>query len=396
MALISAGIFTACKKDTTDTIGIKMHKSMEEADLQEFEYYKPAESTVNEQLLTFTKYVNNPTENPMPNMELKEAVWFAETFFNVGVCEKQRFIAEQTDAKKTYTIAIPFEETDDGWILLKGEILQECYINLLRNVVMEICPEFSLNFGDVFVQSINADNTITLGLTVLYGAKAHKAYDEIGRPVIVTQNDRIYYYSAYPDPRTYTRSDFVFIPMSPDPWVKGLECCLRDNQMELLLNQRRISNVITNIIHYKEMTDLFTYGGGCSGSGAASGSCNCILSIHKHGLYSSCPLHETPLLTREEYREYAAIYREVIYNGYSMNGYNNSLVHDIPSGFSPLYACAFFLDYFPVSMDREQNIWQDFGIEYICDNSSFDLRSYAVKIIYEEEWFLKIVAVHER
>ena len=382
---ISAGIFYGCKKDNPLENGSgKLLKSMYGDNLQEIEYYTPEESTVNERLMQFANYMNKSQDYPMPNMELKEAVWFAETFFNIGVCEKQRYMPENSTNKKTYTLSVSFEEME-GNVFLKGNVLQEKYINLLENIVTEICPDFSLNFGDVFVQSVNyASKTIELGLTVLYGTKGHKAYDEVGRPVIVNQNTSMGYLASYPQPRTYTRSDFISGGNGPDPWVKTRDEYLRDTLMELLLNQRRISTIITNITHYKKMTDFDVRSGGCSGSGAASGSCSCRLPIHKHGLYSTCPLYNSPLLTDREYLQFATTYRNIIYNG---NSNMNSLVQDIPSGYSPLYACTFFIDYYPVSMDDSpQSIWQDFGVEYTCIITS-DFPILTEKILFDAVCF---------
>ena len=91
-----------CKKENENSL-VNQHKNIVEGDelggneLRNLEFYTPDESTVKDKLLLFTKYMNEPAAYPMPNMEIKEAVWFMETFFNFGLVYKQeRCIKEIT------------------------------------------------------------------------------------------------------------------------------------------------------------------------------------------------------------------------------------------------------------------------------------------------------------
>jgi len=381
---ISAGIFYGCKKDNPLENGSgKLLKSMYGDNLQEIEYYTPEESTVNEKLMQFANYMNKSQDYPMPNMELKEAVWFAETFFNIGVCEKQRYIAEYTNDRKTYTLSVPFEEME-GNVFLKGNVLQEKYKNLLESIVKEICPEFSLNFGDVFVQSVNyASKTIDLGLTVLYGTKGHKAYDEIGRPIIVGPSGFMYYFGSFPSPTPFNPSNFRnrHDPPVPDSWIFNYcvaNSCLRDPYMERVLNQVRTPDAITNIMEHHRIADLDQY----------HHSEPYEATISARGSYYF-PIRQTPSLTREEYLNYATIYRDYIYNGkhylYSNGGDTYGLCYDIPSGYSPLYACCFFAFTQYVSMDSSQELYQAYGLEYICQFSPIPMER--EKIIFTNPTF---------
>jgi len=100
----------------------------------------------------------------------------------------------------------------------------------------------------------------------------------------------------------------------------------------------------------------------CDGSGAALGSCNCVLMIHKHGREQSCPISSinaaTPLLTRAEYANYGKTYRDYIYA---------NLCNNIPAGYSPFFACSFYFYVMALSDDdHAEAYWQNFGLEYIC------------------------------
>ena len=167
-------VYYGCNKDGENSL-VKQHKCITEDELWEFEKYTPAESTISEKLHLLNNYVNLPNEYSMPNIELKEAVWFLEAYFNIGVCHKQKHPMKYAEGRKKYFIDIPFERLDstDGEeiLILDGNALQQEYISLLGSIVNEVCTEYAINFGNVFVQSINADGFVRLGIEVLYGPK---------------------------------------------------------------------------------------------------------------------------------------------------------------------------------------------------------------------------------
>ena len=405
--ITSAGVFYACKKDNENAIlGNKEQKVMGSImgieDLRELEYYTPEAEGLSDKLLQFANYVNKPTaDNPMPNMEIKEAIWFMETFFNIGVCEKQKQFVDYTHSKKSYYITIPLVNgTGTGWnpivinpdvpgnpevpngegIYLKGSMLQSQYRNLLRTIVTEICPEYALNFGDVYVKSITAAG-VTLGIDVMYGQKCDHEYE--GRYKIIEPTQGAWFPFNYPDPGVFMLSAFYGIGKGPDPWLdipySGMLGYLRDPYMEYTLNRNFTQREVINIIHCQnERMSPFTLSPlgqsnnlACTGSGAALGSCNCIQVIHKHAngldgcsfwdrVYSTITIPAkpaTPLLTKSEYESFGNLYKNYIYA---------NLCNNIPQGYEPLYAACFH------GWDRGLSLgnyavasWQHFGVEYI-------------------------------
>ena len=361
MAIIST-FFFACQKDHTDTMGIKLHKSMDTEYLQAFEDYTPNESTVSEQLLTFTNYVNNPIENPMPNMELKEAVWFAETFFNIGICLKQKQYVEHSNATTTFTITVPFEE-QEGEILLNGAILQEQYNNMLNTVVITLCSESSLDFGDVYVKAIRANNTVDIGLDVIHGPKGERCFLEKGINMIIPQNEIVLYPNS-PDPVSFNIAGFHDRFAGPDTWLYAEKNYLmtsyyRDPHMELVLNNYHIPNAVTGIKHVKKMTAFdiglpMGYNAGCQHLPAP-----CMETIHAHGENGIYAINITPLLTKAEYKQYGRWYRDYIYS--DVYPTLNLSADEIP-----FRAACFFLFRKETGMFPNQLLWQEFGIEYTC------------------------------
>ena len=174
-AAVVAGtvLFIACKKDPENSfLGSKKQQRMMGStgvsSLQEYENYTPAETIIEERLLLINNGVNNP-DATMPNIELKEAVWFLEAYFNIGVCQKQKYSVEYVEKERTYYIEIPYS-TSGGEILLDGAALLTQYRNLLARIVTNICPEYAINHGDVYVQSVMA-NSVVLGIEIMYGPK---------------------------------------------------------------------------------------------------------------------------------------------------------------------------------------------------------------------------------
>jgi hypothetical protein len=58
--------------------------------------------------------------------------------------------------------------TNNGEIMLDGVLLQTQYRSLLQTIVSEICSEYAINFGDVYVQSVTA-GSVVLGMEICYG-----------------------------------------------------------------------------------------------------------------------------------------------------------------------------------------------------------------------------------
>ena len=371
MAVAVVSIFYGCKKDPVngDVVNIKARGDVALEDLREYEHYTPDEIMVNEKLLLFTNYVNHPEEFPMPNMEIKEAIWFMETFFNMGVCEKQKQFVDYSHSKRNYSITIPFEWNGNG-MFLNGQYLQEVYHNLLNTVAQDILPEYALNFGDVYVQEVNA-GTVIIGIDVMYGSKKEKSFDEEGRIKIVSSNYPFVYYPFTADPTTFQKSNFLKMgkgdknDKNAAPWLSdknGAIIYCRDFYMESVLNSEYIFYTPTSVEHCGNdrmaKLDIGYLSYRCDGSGVASGSCDCSLwMIHKHGCIQSCPANETPLLTKNEYIFYGKQYKNYIYA---------NLCNNIPAGYSPFLADCFFLWTNYVSMDYPELFWQDFGLEYIC------------------------------
>ena len=354
--LIGAGIFYGCKKDPMypmDTMDVKMKKSADESRLHGFEDYTPNESTVNEKLIRFTDYVNKPDEFPMPNMELKEAVWFAETFFNLGICQKQEYSVQYVIDEKTYSITIPFEGELDSEIFLNGEVFQAEYRNLLSTVVSKLCGEYALNFGDVYVTSINKeDRKITIGLDVLYGHK--------------TNTSRVFRFLSMIGPNfspVLYPNDGPACPISFYPIVGfgGGISVAPDEGLSALLNQERNKIFPFNI---------------------QAKTIRANVSPENDNIYHTIHAEVTTVyLMESDYNDYGESYKDIIYN-------KRQLDKQVPTGYSPFWAYAMFLsftEYSPYSW----HVIQEFGIEKIC---KYDAPLYRL-ISYDYIKFDKCLAV---
>jgi hypothetical protein len=265
---VSGGsIFYACKKDPVNSSMLN-GKSKQDVGVREYaqyEGYTPDKCAMKEKLLLLNDYVKKPTEYSMPGMELKEAIWFLEAYFNIAVCSKQEYFSDQLDKEKKYLIKIPFEE-EDGNIILKGNVLQEQYGNLLSKIKTDICPEFVINFGDVYVHALdwNAKN-LTLGMEIVYGIKQEKSgtypyspdpddpsyheggWDDNGgawmslyrfRKILYPESTVVYPYYA-----TQQIDDIIH----PGPPMGGV----RDDYMTYVLNQALIMSIPTSIVEKK-------------------------------------------------------------------------------------------------------------------------------------------------
>jgi len=203
---VSMLLFYGCKKDGDNLV--KQHKVYFTEELGDFEKYTPDGTTLHEKLLYLTNCVNEPSTYTLPNTELKEAVRFLETFFNIGVCEKQKYFVEYSHSRKTYLIDVPVHEWTDEAIILNGEALQAEYRNLISQIVTEICPEYSLNFGDVYVHELSNER-VTLGITIVYGTKGEHKFNQNGRYKLLRPNWAVSVYpNGAPPLRTYEMWEF--------------------------------------------------------------------------------------------------------------------------------------------------------------------------------------------
>jgi len=197
MAVAIAGtvLFVACKKDPENSfLGSKKQQMMMDAigdeggrPFPQYENYTPPAAIMEQRLLLINNCVNNP-DAEMPNMELKEAVFFLEAYFQLGVCQWQEYAPLSVDSRQTYFMTVPCatnggrppiilppgDNPPNGDILLNGEVLRTQYRNVLRTIQNGIFPEYAVNIGDVFVHSVAADNVV-LGLEISYGQKGQKA-----------------------------------------------------------------------------------------------------------------------------------------------------------------------------------------------------------------------------
>jgi hypothetical protein len=371
---IGSGIFYACKKEDTLKTDVKVQKSMEDDDLRAYEYYTPEESQMHGKLLSFAKCVNDKAEYITPNIELKEAIWLMEAFFNIGVCEKQKRFVKQSDSKRNYQIVVPFKGEGNN-IQINGKDMGLLYSKLLQNIVEEICPEFALDFGDVYVSKIDyASRTLTLDIDVLYGTKGEYAFGQSGREIMIGPNNRPFLYLK---PEVINLSDFY--PRFPsynnpdDLWIRDTIAASRyhrDPYMEQILNNIYSYYTPINIIHAKLMmkirwSDLSFYQNEI---------------VQCRGSYSN-PVIQTPSLNTSEYEKYGEKYRDYIYNEVY------PIVLSAYPSYSPFKACCFFLSEQLVSMNPPHYVWHTFGIEYLCQFSKELPTTIAPMIRFENPCF---------
>ena len=244
-AVMCSGIFYACKKDPADLSSstlIKERKSLEGAEFGVYEIYTPEnEDVFFNKLMEITRYINN-ADLIMPNMELKEAIFHLEAVFNIGVCAKQRNAPELVTKEKTYLMsAVPFEESPDGIILNGGNLLTK-YRTMLRRITSELCSEYAINFGDLYVHNINfSRKTIDFGFTILYG---HKGFDEWHSKKIV---ENAYEY-------------FNDVPFNSYPYVvadlSDVGNHVKDTSMSIFLNRRKTYEIPLGLRYVYTITSL--------------------------------------------------------------------------------------------------------------------------------------------
>ena len=381
--LLISTLFFACKKDTLTE---KLHKYSTTESLYEIELYTPAKETAGEKLVAFANYVNHPADYHMPNMELKEAVWFMETFFNIGICDKQIRIADQYEYKTQHRITVAFTTNDDGEILLNGEMLQTRYNQLLATIVRGVNEAKALNLGDVYVSSINESaRTVVLELDVLWGEPTppETAGDDIWNPrrifLAKNQNASLYFNYHPIDPsnpdvvRPYAVSSFAAAGTGADGlWLPQVLVNTplsyrRDMYMQDMLNSRAYSGPIYNVTNqHRKLIDQPIYQSGlymitsCSGTAGA-----CLQSNHAHGSNdgSAPQITWTPAITNAEFVNFGNMYKDEIYANMPW----------MPLGYFPLYGTCFYLFYNnnKTSFGKTQLVFQMYGIEYTA--SSIDV-----------------------
>ena len=179
-----------CKKENENSL-VNQHKAIIEGDalggdqLRDLEFYTPEESTVNDKLLLFAKYMNEPAAYPMPNMEIREAIWFSETFFNLGLVYNQERSIKEVTSEVTDFIDVPFEGTWGENVVLNGTVFQLKYRELLKKIKARLSSDYVINFGDVYVKSVNVDaKIVTLGVRHKKGGEL--ILNEASVPYLVT------------------------------------------------------------------------------------------------------------------------------------------------------------------------------------------------------------------
>jgi hypothetical protein len=345
---VAGVIFFACKKDGDEKF-TKNASSSENTELGVYENYVPDESIVYEKLSQVMQCMNEPSANPMPGMELKEAVWFLEAFFNLGVCSHQEYAMDTVIGKKEYVIRVPIESWNtDGSIILKGEVLQTKYRDFLNEIISDLCGEYTINFGDMYVSALYpATNEVSLGLTALYGSKSQKAFGV--RKIADPQN---YPTLTSPTPNLY-----------PCFYVYELSQPKRDEGMEALLNQIIVSGAvgIWNVKNYLPSVTIPVYREHVKG-----------MNDYTKNLYITT------------WEQYGTSYRNYIYLHLSF--YHNYLPPNPLEIYAPLYAfCEVWYGKYNTPLgDITGEAYHKFGLEYVhhisCLNPTID---WSKKIFFE-------------
>ena len=206
MMVMGVSVFYACKKDLDSgrSVNSQSLKGLVTENVRmfpQYENYTPLESILEERLLMINNCVNNETLE-MSDMELKEAVFFLEAYFNLGVCQWQKRSPKNMNMQETYSFTVPLIEGGTGAaLILKGEVLKNAYVDMLQYIVTSIFPEYAVNYGDVFVQNINlANGSVTLAMDVCYGDPMNEGEEDEVEELEAIQT------SYYPCLGTFRRS----------------------------------------------------------------------------------------------------------------------------------------------------------------------------------------------
>ena len=249
--VMSAGLFFACQKDNKGTLDGK-RKVLDEFELKGLEFYTPDETVMGDKMISFTNCMNYPDEYPMPEeMEIREAIWCMETFFNIGVAAKQEHGVEYVDARKTYYFTVPLTAVEEDGVtemLLNGEELQAVYKDVLITIKSEMDDENAINFGDVFVHALNLSGGYAeFGLEVLWGPARKSGVEEA--PVHLHSMLKITPSSASALHYPGNKSSFKF------PYPYGVE----DEGMVATLNQTRVYLGAVSIVNVKKWSGAEAY-----------------------------------------------------------------------------------------------------------------------------------------
>ena len=346
VVIMGTTIFYGCEKENNNSKinNIKVQKSINE--FTQYESYTPNNSEIVSLLLDMTNYMNHSEEFTMPDIELSKAIWLMESFFNIGVCNKQNLLCKQRLNSITYTFAVGYEIDEFGNYLLNGSELQSEYHQTLCSIINNICSEYAMDFGDIFVNEIRIDeNIIFFGIDVNYGIKADeeeyflpvRCFASINEPLFIGPTQNVNY------PASSYNDDYIYIhPM----------CCgsVRDVAMEKVLNCRFLLGYCSNVIKF-ERYFLNIYHSNFSIEHYSGGSAPGDFVAHNHeNLFSRTGSGE---LTPSEYLYYGDVYRDSIYA---------KMVQDIPSGFIPYKAACFYFCFWPVSMVHPTLDFHNFGI----------------------------------
>ena len=134
---IGVVMFFSCEKEkenfNTTKNSIKNQKSIEET--TSFELYTPSNDSITLLLTNMTNYMNNAEENPMPNMELSKAIWIMESFFNIGICDKQNLFCDEATNSEKYELSLNFIYDKNSNIMIIGNDLQTKFHKLLNTII---------------------------------------------------------------------------------------------------------------------------------------------------------------------------------------------------------------------------------------------------------------------
>jgi hypothetical protein len=88
-------------------------------------------------------------------MELSKAIWIMESFFNIGICDKTKLFCDEATNSEKYELSLNFIYDKNSNIMIIGNDLQTKFHKLLNTIINDICPEYAMEFGDVYVNSLN-------------------------------------------------------------------------------------------------------------------------------------------------------------------------------------------------------------------------------------------------
>ncbi|MFA7400987.1 MAG: hypothetical protein GX612_00650 [Bacteroidales bacterium] len=343
---IGVVMFFSCEKEkenfNTTKNSIKNQKSIEET--TSFELYTPSNDSITLLLTNMTNYMNNAEENPMPNMELSKAIWIMESFFNIGICDKQNLFCDEATNSEKYELSLNFIYDKNSNIMIIGNDLQTKFHKLLNTIINDICPEYAMEFGDVYVNSLKlTENKVSIGIEVNYGLKGGT---QLERNLFAEQSQAIF--ATFSNSVFYPASDYKDDYHADFFWVYY---AVRDIYMEKVLNCRLLMGYVSNIISFDKYV-LDTYYPNFKFDRSGPGS------FVAHRIETISTRKGSPTLSHSDYSYYGDVYRDSIYG---------NIVPLIPSEFIPYKAACFYLALWPVSdMDFPTIDYHDFGIEYIC------------------------------